>query len=186
MAEYTVVYPIGDRGCTATYVYRERELVDGEYVYSDVASICYTCPFDPAQPAVPQQVSYDYQLGWNSSAYSVQARSDDCFTEFSVPSSVGVVCGFAPHRASNHPNDIPHGFYCYKNAGREYWVVVERGVSMTSPVVRDPGTDVFRIERRRGEVRFFHNGKTQYVSTVPAVGTLRVVACMYSALDGVD
>lgn len=184
---YTIVRAIGDQGCTVTETYRNREWNAslGDYVYSGLEEACYACPAVAAQPAVEPQTVVDPQYGWNSSAYSRTAHAGDCYVEYTAPFATGVVCGLAPERRSNHPRDIPHGFYCYKDGGRNMWAVIEAGVTKTTPAVRAAEIDVFRIERRRGGVRYFLNGAQVYASETPATTSLVVVACMYAAGDGV-
>jgi hypothetical protein len=151
-----------------------------------IAGFCVDCPEVPAITAVPAVVVNDPLYGWNSGAYSQQTLDGDIYAQFNLPACVGTVVGFAPTRRSTDPVDIDYGFYCYKAAGREVWVVMERGVAKTNPVTRDPATDVFRIERRNGVVRYFFDGRTVYVSATPSIGAQVVVACMYAAQDGVN
>ena len=152
----------------------------------DLKSICYDYPAVEEIAATSEQTITDNQYGWNSSAHSVVSHAGDLYTQFDVPACIGVVCGLAPAHKGSDPRDVDHAFYCYKSAGKEVWVVQERGVAKTAPVVRDPDTDVFRIERRGSTVRYFFNGKTKYVSTLPRSGCQVVVACMYAAQDGVN
>ena len=147
---------------------------------------CVVCAEQPYIAPVPAQTIIDPNIGWNSSAYSAAKISGDCYTQFMLPDCIGTVVGLAPERASNDPRDIPHGFYIYEAGGRRLWSVSEGGVEKTAPVVRVAGTDVFRIERRERTVSYFHNGKRIYVSDAPSIEPLVVVACMYSAGDGVN
>lgn len=184
---YVVQTPFGDHCVsTNTYSHRERSLDGTTYFYSGLESSCIDCEEVTAIAAVPTVVLTDNLYGWNASAYSTQSLAGDFYTQFNLPAVVGAVVGFAPLRRSNDPRDVDHAFYCYKNAGREVWVVQERGVAKTSPVTRDPATDTFRIERRNGVVRYFFNGRTVYASTLPSTGGQVVVACLYSAGDGVN
>lgn len=153
--------------------------VDGE--------TCVYCPEVPAVTAVPEVIITDYNRGWNSSAYSASDIAGDVYTQFTVPALVeGVFCGFADTRTSNNPVDIPFAFYIYQSAGRQLWSIYELGVQKTSPVVRVPETDTFRIERRNGRVTYFFNGHVYYTSAATIFNDLVVVACMYAAGDGVD
>lgn len=157
-----------------------------QYTGSLITGYCVDCPEVPAQAAVPEITTIDYQLGWNSSAYSVASHAGNCYTEFTVPAgSIGVVCGFAPSRIDNHPRNVNYAFYIYSEAGKEYWVIMEGGVNKTTPVVRTT-TDKFRIERRGDKVTYFFKDKVYYTSLTRTTATLVVVACMYSANDGVD
>ena len=146
---------------------------------------CVTCPAITAVAAVPTQVVYSPRIGWDASAYSAVRRSGPVYTEFQLSACVGTVVGLANARASNDPRSVPHGFYCYQNSGREFWSVAENGVEKTTPVVRVPGTDLFRIERRGELVTYFHNNTRVYVSTLPSIGQVVVVACLYASGDGV-
>lgn len=147
---------------------------------------CVQCTEQPFIAAVPSQTITDPQHGWNSSAYSSQQIAGDCYTQFTVPQSVGVVCGFAPERLSSDPRDLPFGFYCYQEGGRYLWAVVEGFVQKTTPVAWAAGSDEFRVERRAGAVSYFVNGRYVYASLNPMQTPLRVVACMYAATDGVN
>lgn len=147
---------------------------------------CVVCPEQPYIAPTPEQRIIDPRYGWNASAYSVERREGDCYTQFSMPPCMAAAVGFAASRLSSDPRDIPHAFYIYRNAGAEYWVVLEAGVPITAPVLRVPETDEFRIERRGSTVTYFHNGKTKHVSAVPTAVPLVVVGCMYAAEDGVD
>lgn len=147
---------------------------------------CVTCPEVPAVAGSPAQVIVDPRLGWNTSARSIDVRDGDFYTQFGIPPSVGVVCGFASAHPNRDPANIEHGFYAHSYGGAEYFVVIERGAEKTVRVARVPATDVFRIERRVGVVRYFRNGRQIYVSATPSTGAKMIVACMYSAEDGVD
>lgn len=172
---------------TVISTYSHRELVNLRWVYSGLLKRCYDVPAVSAIASIPPVVHYDNQYGWNSSAISVAHRTGDVYTQFTLPADVtGVVCGLATERKSNDPRDIPHAFYVYQQAGRQYWRVTENGVGVTDPVEAAPDTDLFRIERRADTVSYFFNRKRIYVSTKPSVLPLRVVACMYAAGDGVN
>jgi hypothetical protein len=156
-----------------------------ELVLSDTES-CVVCPAVAAVPGVPESIDVNRLLGWNAGAYSLRAIAGNCYTQFRVPGGVvGVVVGLSPIPASNRPTDVPHGFYVYQAAGREWWRVLEAGVGVTAPVVRSATDDLFRMERRAGIVSYFHNDRRLYVSTVPQLAELHVVACLFSAGDGV-
>lgn len=159
--------------------------VTPQYTNGTLTGYCVDCPEVPAIAAVPTQTLTDPNLGWNASAYSAVAHDGDCYTQFTIPSAMGVVVGLAPRRLSDHPRDVEHAFYVYADGGREYWQVLEAGVAKTTPVVRAL-SDVFRIERRAGAVVYFVNGKQKYASTAASLGPQVVVACLYSANDGVD
>lgn len=147
---------------------------------------CIVCPEVPFVAAVPARTLVDNNYGWNASAISYQRHAGDCYTEFSMPDGIGTVVGLAPERRSSDPRDVPHAIYAYESAGRDWWVVSEAGVPKTTPVARVPATDTFRIERRNGAVRYFHNNRQVYVSATPQFASLVVVACMYAAGDGVN
>lgn len=146
---------------------------------------CVQCAEQPYIAAVPAQTIVENIYGWNGSAYSSQKIAGDIYTEFTVALSVGVVCGFAEERKSSDPRDIPHGFYCYQDAGRFRWAIAESGLSITAPATWVPNVDLFRIERRRATVSYFVNNRRVHVSTVPSETPLRVVCSMYSSNDGV-
>lgn len=146
---------------------------------------CVVCTGQPYVAPVPARIEIDPQLGWNASAYSSARHEGDCVTIFQMPTCIGAVIGLAPSRASNDPADIPHGLYFYRQAGANRWAVQEAGILRTAPAAHAPDADQFRIERRKGVVTYFRNGRIVYRSTLPAEGPRVVVACLYSAGDGV-
>jgi hypothetical protein len=149
--------------------------------------VCVICPEVPYIAPVAAVTLTDPNYGWNASAYSAQRRVGDIYTEFTLPDVLGTVVGLAPERRSHAPRDVPHGLYAYRQGGARWWVVVEAGVPVTTPVLRNAALDdVFRIERRAGVVRYFHDGRQVHASSVPSIGSAVVVACLYAADDGVD
>lgn len=157
-----------------------------QYSGGVLSGYCQDCPEIPAIAAVPAVVTTDPHLGWNSSAHSVARFEGDCVTEFGLPAGVvGVVCGLASAHRSSLPRDVDFAVYAYEAAGAQWWQLLERGVAKTSPVLRDPAHDLFRIERRGATVRYFFANRQLYVSATPSSGPLQVVACLYSANDGV-
>lgn len=148
---------------------------------------CIQCPEVLAVTAVPGRTITDRNLGWNASAYSVSDIAGDVYTEFSVPANVtGVFCGFADRRVDDNPANIPFAFYVYQSGGQQLWSIYELGVQQTSPVVRVPATDLFRIERRSGAITYFFNNRRYYASAGTILSDLVVLTCMYAAGDGVD
>ena len=169
------------------YTYAHRTWLDGAWSYSGLEKVCYDKPAVPYIAPVAPVVHTDNLYGWNASAYSTDAIAGDCYVQFTVPAgAIGVVCGLAPRRISSDPRDVPHAFYVNQQAGKQVWRVTEHGVQKTEPVIADPETDLFRIERRGETVRYFFNRKTLLVSEAPARGALRVVSCLYAAGDGVN
>lgn len=168
---------MGEFDCTVT----------PHYAGGVITGYCQDCPEVPAIAAVPAQTITDPRLGWNASAHSAVTREGNCYAQFSVPAHVkGVVVGFANQHRSSLPRDVDHAFYVFQAAGAEWWQVLERGVAKTAPVRRAPATDVFRLERRGSTVRYFFGGRALYTSSLASQGALQVVACLYSADDGVD
>lgn len=151
-----------------------------------VTGYCLDCPEIPAIAATPEIVTTDRRYGWNASAHSQRADAGDCYTQFSAPANVrGVVCGLANLHRSSLPRDVPFAFYIYQSAGAQWWRVLESGVAKTAPV-RRARTDSFRIERKGREVRYYVNNTLRYTSQAAGTGTLQVVACLYSADDGIN
>lgn len=150
-------------------------------------SYCIVCPELPAITAVVGSTTVDRRLGWNAEARSVASHAGDCFTQFTIPANVvGVICGFGEDTPEADPRDILHGFYIYQEAGKQLWRVVESADPKTAPVVRVPATDLFRIEKRAGVVRYFFNNRVLYTSLVRSDNEVVVVASLYAAGDGVD
>jgi hypothetical protein len=162
-------------------------MTDTCYLIETEEQTCVQCPEVLAVTGVPEVIIVDNNFGWNSSAYSGAQIAGDCYTQFTVPAAVaGVFCGLADARVDNSPSHIPFAFYIYQHAGAQLWAIWENGVQKTSPVVRVPETDTFRIERRAGKVTYFFNGHVYYTSVDTTLADLVVVACMYAAGDGVD
>jgi hypothetical protein len=146
---------------------------------------CVQCDAITAVVGVPEQTIYTTLYGWTASAISQKRLAGDVYTEFTIPQSVGVVVGLETGRLNESPAAITHGFYCYEDTGNYYWAITESGVLKTTPAVRNT-TDLMRIERRRGIVRYFLNGHQVYESLVPMAVDVIVVCCMYASGDGVD
>jgi hypothetical protein len=150
-----------------------------------VLNTCVVCYASPAVEAVPARTISVPRAGWDASAYSQTRLDGDLKLTFNVPSSVGVITGLATERRSNDPRDVPWAFYVWKSGGAEKWAVSEAGVLKTTPVVRVPETDVFRIERCNGTVTYLHNNLIVYVSEANSLGSLVAVTCLYASGDGV-
>lgn len=146
---------------------------------------CVVCTGQPYVAPVPAVTTVDPQFGWTASAYSKARHEGDCVVQFQMPGCVGAVVGLAPERKSNDPADVPHGLYFYRSAGADWWMVQERGAGQAAPVAHLVDSDVFRIERRKGRITYFCNGRIVHRSALPAEGPLVVVGCLYAAGDGV-
>lgn len=159
---------------------------------TDVCSIetiggltCVVCPEVAEVPAVPEQIVYSPRAGWDSSAHSILRHDGAVYTKF-IAFGVGVVCGFANEHRSSDPRGVQHGFYSFRQAGANWWAVIESGVQKTTPVIHSPFGTEFRIERRiGGGVVYFVNNRAVYDSVTPSTGSLIVVACLYASGDKV-
>lgn len=152
---------------------------------------CVRCPAVEAVEAVPDQTLSERILGWNSSARSVESVSGDCYVEFNLPPSVGVVCGLTSAHTGHDPRTVEFGFYVFELSGRRFYQVVESGTAVTSAAAYTPSEgetdgDVLRIERDSNGIRYFVNGALDYVSAQRSSATMFVVACLYASDDGVN
>ena len=146
---------------------------------------CVHCPAVEAVEGVPGYIDVERLFGWNASAYSTAAYDGNCYTQFDIPSALGAVVGLAPERLSNDPRDVPFGFYIYRSAGKEWYVVTEFGQPKTAPVAH-LAADVFRIERFNSVVAYFVNGVHIRSATLRSYGALHVVSCLYASDDTVS
>lgn len=146
---------------------------------------CIQCDEVIAVEGVPEQTIITILYGWTASAISGDRLAGNVYTQFDVPASVGVVVGLEIDILGQNPDFIRHGFYIYETDGNHWRAVIESGVTKTTPVVW-AASDLFRIERRDGVVRYFVNGRQEYESLVPLTSDVIVVACLYASGDGVN
>lgn len=150
--------------------------------YSHTYELVTTCyPAVVAATATPPNPAATANLGWNSGARSIASFSNDGDARFSVPTYVaGVVCGLDDAFADYNETSIPFAFYCQHGQAQ----VIEYGVPVYT-VGAYAATDVFKISRVNGQVRYAVNGQTVYTSTRSNFNPLFLRAALYAAGDAV-
>lgn len=135
----------------------------------------------PGSPGTPEQVSYDYNLGWNAGARSNIFLSADGGYLFTVPQSVvGVIVGLNSDDLGAGYFEIDHALYFSNGIAR----VLENGVEKAN-LGAYTGADEWRIERIASTVLYKKNTSVAYVSAVPSAGTVFLDASLYSGGDSV-
>lgn len=141
-------------------------------------------PEQKAQEAVtyrPRTVVQEFGLGWNAGARSIAELPGNGAATFQVPTAVGAVVGFNDVDEDAGYLNIEHGIYFR----RQTFQVVELGVPKGTEATFT-GTDIFKIERIGGRVRYFKNDALIYTSLEPSMGTVFLDASMYSGGDTID
>jgi hypothetical protein len=139
----------------------------------------YIAPIPPS-PAIPEQITYDYQLGWNARANSISRMALDGRYTFTIPQTVvGVVAGLTREPKTSGYADILWGFYVTRDNVRIY----ERGVEVANLGSNADAT--LSIERRTGRVIYKVDGSVVRETTNTS-GPLMLSAALYSGGDSVD
>lgn len=146
---------------------------------------CVTCDEQPYVAAIPARTVTDNRAGWNAGAQSVKILAGDCYVQFAAPDAIGIVCGLAVSRPDDNPANVKHGFYIRQENGVKLAGAWEGAPIAGTNYVRSPDTDVFRIERRGDKIHYFISGKHIHTSTAVTRSSVFVVACLYSATDGI-
>ena len=150
------------------------------------AAGCLHCDAVPAQPAIPGQITYEPQYGWDAGAVSIQRLGGDCYTQFQLGQSLGVIVGFCTLSVPvTDPTNIDHGIYFATLGAASLFTVIERGVARTAPATR-AAADVWRIERWNRQVRYLRNGAVVHVSTEPSAGLVCVGSRLYASGDQIE
>lgn len=148
--------------------------------------VCYLYQYLPPIEAVPEQRFVSDLTGWNAKATSVKRNSGDCYTAFDMPLVTGAAVGLTSSHQDTDPRKLPHAFYFYVENGAYYYCVYEYGVKKTVPVVRTSVDDVFRIDRKKADIRYFVNNALIHTSPAFSQSSLVVGACLYGNDDGVN
>lgn len=148
---------------------------------------CVVIPPVAAIARVPAQELRSLDLGWNSSANSIDTVIGNAeMTLNDMGLCVGVVIGFTTNRVSLMPQRIEHGFYFHTNSrGRRVVDVYERGQTKGVQLLDYELEDVFKITRAEGSVSYFFNGTRIYTSTQPSTGELSLGEALYATGDSV-
>lgn len=129
-------------------------------------------------PPVPEQTTYDFNLGWNSGARSVAFLVGDGYASFTVVAAVGVAVGFNGENLGEGYAEMEHAIYLSGSVVRIYEAGVE--VFYGGPFVLG---DEFTIKRMGGEVTYWRNTTLLYTSEVPSTGIVFMDVSMYSGGD---
>lgn len=141
----------------------------------------YIAPIAGVAPTAAT-VSYDYNLGWNSGARSQGFFAGDGYTSFKVsPSLVGAVAGLNYTDPDADYINIDYAFYLSGRIAR----IMESGAEKMyiGPYAE---ADVFKIDRRKGVVRYYINDVLQYTSATTSTGITFLDVSMYSGGDYLD
>lgn len=185
----------GSRTATTTYIQDNN----GNWqtitqTQGGVASMEYRCStqrvpvYYPAQPSTPptagvpataETFTYDFNLGWNAGARSQGFFPGDGYAAFDVsPSLVAVVAGLNYTDPDADYVNIDYAFYLSGGVAR----IMEMGEekAYAGPYA---STARFKIDRRRGVVRYYIGDALVYTSSTPSFGTAFLDVSMYSGGD---
>ena len=136
----------------------------------------------PGRPAVVAVFSQQLNFGWTATARSIGSQPGDGNYKLSVfAPSIGVMSGYKDNDTSTDYPSIQYGIYFAQ--GR--FTIIERGVLLTAPA-SFTSADVFAIERRNGQVKYYQNGNLVYTSATYNFNTLFAAASMYAAGDAIS
>ncbi len=120
----------------------------------------------------------EFSPGWDAGARSIATFSEDGGASFQVGQCIGIVCGLNELDEGVDYREIDHAFFVESGKYR----IIESGELKTSSASFSQDA-VFKIERRRGVVRYLIDDATVYTSLVPSSGTLFVDCSLYFYLD---
>lgn len=143
------------------------ETIPGYFTYTTVPDV-YTYTYNP-------------NLGWNSSARSVQSILDDGYATFSVDvSSKGVVVGLneVPDSLSSDYFEITYGLYFADG----YYQVVESGSNKTGKLTFT-SSDIFTVARSNSIISYAKNNVVFYTSVTTSSVELLLDCSLYAGGD---
>lgn len=146
---------------------------------------CVQCDEVFGVVGVPTQTMIEPVYGWNASARSAATQAGDCYVEFDVPYSTGVIIGFASEYVDANPIQVQHGFYCFESSGSHWYAVIESGALLTQPEKRENKQQLFRIERVNKYIRYYVDNVLVHSQPFEQSRIVMVLACMYASNDGV-
>jgi hypothetical protein len=136
---------------------------------------------DPGDAGTNPRTVYDYNLGWNAGARSIDFIVGDGYAQFSADESiVGAVAGLASFNSNSGYGDIEHAWMVVSGIARIY----ESGALVHSYGGYNDG-DVFKILRLAGVVTYYVNDVLVYTSTQESEGALYLDASLYSGGDSI-
>jgi hypothetical protein len=175
---------------------------EGQYLYT-YRSVCTALPYYPwdicatssygkywytgpspsqdsvaAKPTIPNSITVEYNIGWNSYAVSVESLPGDGTAFFGASAgALGAYAGLVNILAPNW-GDFSHAVLFSHNVATVY----ESGVAGVSlgPYLN---TDVFAIRRINGQVEYIKNTVVVATSSVYSSGEAYLGTMLYSAGD---
>lgn len=139
-------------------------------------------PPTPAVAAQAAQIGVNFNLGWNSGAISQKVCFGDMTLAVSVTAaSVGVVAGLNDVNLGVDYEEIKYGFYFTHGT----YTVYELGVAM-SGIASAASSDVFKVTRLGGVVKYYKNDALVYTSLIPSTGPLFADSSLYTGNDTIS
>lgn len=131
-------------------------------------------------PPTEAQTLYDYNLGWNAGARSILYFQRNGYVQFSASqANVACVCGLNNQNNGTDYQEIEYAFHLDHGVVR----IMESGVDKLY-VGTFTSTDVFKIDRFDGEVKYYQNGTLVYTSLIPSTDQYQFLdVSLYSGGD---
>lgn len=128
--------------------------------------------------AVPDQITYDYQLGWNARARSIPTMAKDGTFEATVTSNtVGAMVGLTAMTPDRGYADMSNAFYVRRGSVSIY----EFGAEVQS-VGSYPGAPL-KLRRAAGKIQYFVNGTKVREIDASVMAPIWMSAGLYSGGD---
>ncbi|CAN7472836.1 hypothetical protein LJR074_003177 [Acidovorax sp. LjRoot74] len=145
-------------------------------------------PPRPGQGVIPplkrpeDYTEAEFNLGWNSSAFSVASLTGNLVARFNVRAgSIGVVVGLAAVPEGDGFSNMSHSLAFDRGAIS----VRELGAVVATDLGTNAVGDVYEIIRMGTDVVYYRNGAVLYRSQVPSDGQVWMDASLFAAGDGV-
>lgn len=168
------------------YVPPEETFISGSRLCTTVSESVYVPPSAgtppaPAVPATPDQVTYDYQLGWNARARSISTMTKGGKFTFRVnPDTIGAIVGLSVIPAEAGYADMTNAFYVRKGSV----AILEFGAQVQSVGTYPAAT--LGIRRYADKIQYFvGETKVREVDAVVSAPTW-MSAALYSGGDALD
>lgn len=138
-------------------------------------------PPTPGIPAVPGQIVYDFQLGWNARARSIPTMTyGGSFAAVVKPDAVGAMLGLTAQSADRGYADMPNAFYVRKGTVSIY----EFGAEVQS-VGSYPGATL-KIRRYADKIQYLVNGSKVREVDATVTAPIWMSAGLYSGGDAIE
>lgn len=140
-----------------------------------------SAPPIPGIPAIPDQVTYDYQLGWNARARSIPTmRYDGTFSAVVPANTIGAMIGLTCQPTDRGYSDMTNAFYVRRGSVSIY----EFGVEVQS-LGSLPGAEL-AIKRYADKVRYLVNDAVVREVDATVLASMWMSGGLYSGGDAVD